>query len=227
MWMLSGLCLLSNPVCVISACWQYLCSSFLLSSLTLSLLSAPSLPLLYEAIKRTKSGGVNRRFTLLLSWQAGELKKVGRGGQSETGGEAMRVEKRGVGGKESVLCLQLLSWLRGWRTECALCNTVCAFVWVSVRVFLFTRCVLQLGCCMHTAKWVHKFLNALAWLFVKKRSHAVCWRALFCQWDGGSIDLNTKSMFHTEEMRLLSLIICSDSTTAQITWRDLMTQKNA
>lgn len=109
------------------------------------------------------------------------------------------------------LCLQLLSWLRRWRTQCALC--VCAFCCVCF-------------CSMHAAECVRGSWMHLCCCLREKRSRAVRWRALFFQWYGGRLDLNTKSVFHTEEMRLKSNYWSSNSNMAHITSSHLMTQKN-
>lgn len=69
-------------------------------------------------------------------------------------------------------------------------------------------------CSLHTAECAQELPNAFARPYVKKRSHAGRRRALFPERDGGSIDLNTKSMFHTEEMSLVSSVICSNSSTS-------------
>lgn len=97
-------------------------------------------------------------------------------------------------------------------TMCSVCLCVLLCVWF---------------CSMHAAECVRGSWMRLRYCLREKRSCAVRWRALFFQWDGGRLDLNTKSMFHTEEMRLLkSNYWSSKSSMAHITSSHLMTPKN-
>lgn len=85
-----------------------------------------------------------------------------RGRQKERRWDGVRESQRKrerVGGKESVLCLQLLGWLRGWRTECALCAFVCVCVYFPIQYVCCGLCAP-----VHAAIHVHELLNAFAWL---------------------------------------------------------------
>ena len=215
----------SNLVHVISACWRYLCSSPLSSSSRSPFII--SLPLFPSALqsnkKRAESVGVDRCFTHAAAQLTGrrDEEKEGeedRGRQKERRWDGVRKsegerrkserERERVGGKRGVLCLQLLGWLRGWRTEQnVLYVCLCAFTCVYF-------CTHVVCCSLHTAECAQELPNAFARSYVKKRSHAGRRGALFPERDGGSIDLNTKSMFHTEEMSLVSPVICSNSSTS-------------
>lgn len=173
MWMLYGLCWLSNLVCVISACWRYLCSSSLSSSLPHSELSVMPLllsPSTLQSNKRDGSVGVDCCFTLLLSWQAGEEESKERRRRTEGDrrrGDEMAKRER-VGGKECFV--SAAAWVTERmenRTECTLC------------VFWYTVYVLQLAHSAHVVRCVYELLNAFAWPNVKKRIHGERWTGLF------------------------------------------------
>lgn len=131
----------------------------------------------------------------------------------DAAGESKGVERRRRERERFVSAAAQLTEGMENRTQCALCVWACVCVRAPFCVYVYCVCVsvLQLERYMHTAECVHDPLNAFAWLFAKKRSHAASWRALFCQWDEGSIDLNT------------DLIICSNTSAAKTSRRDLMT----
>lgn len=182
MWMLYGLCWLSNLVCVISACWRYLCSSSLSSSLPHSELSVMPLllsPSTLQSNKRDGSVGVDCCFTLLLSWQAGEEESKERR-RRRTEGEAMRWRMREGGKRESrrerVFCVcSCLGDREDGEQNRMYSVCLCAFMCV----FWYTVYVLQLAHSPHVVRCVYELLNAFAWPNVKKRIHRERWTGLF------------------------------------------------
>lgn len=161
MWMLYGLCWLSNLVCVISACWRYLCSSSLSSSLPHSELSVMPLllsPSTLQSNKRDGSVGVDCCFTLLLSWQAGEEESKERRRRTEGDrrrGDEMAKRER-VGGKECFV--SAAAWVTERmenRTECTLCVCVHSCVYFGIQYMCCSLRTLRmlLGVCM--SSWMH------------------------------------------------------------------------
>lgn len=173
MWLLYGLCWLSNLVCVISACWRYSCSPSISSSLPHSELSVMPLlsPSTLRSNKKDGSVGVDCCFTLLLSWQAGEEESKGRRRRRRTEGERDGVWEREereqgrerVGGKGCFV--STAAWVTERmenRTEC----TLCAFVCIHVCVLAYSICGSACACTC-TGSWVR--LRDCTWRTAMKR----------------------------------------------------------
>lgn len=208
-WLLNGLCLLSDVVCVISTCWQYLFSSSLSSYLTPLIIFtlSPSLSHIKKGWERGCQSMVHAGARLT---SRGKMKKGRRTEEGSRRGDEIVQQRRLREKKEEEGTSVPLS-ATAQLTE-KMENTMCSVC----------LCVLLCVILLHARCWMH-----LLYCLREKRSHAVRWRALFFQWDGGRLDLNTKSMFHTEEMRLLkSNYWSSNSSMAHITSSHLMSPKN-